>query len=175
MGANLVGFMVVGPREVDPGPRQIARIADRVAEHREFFARWVRSGNADTTHPSYDYADWVIAQHHGEWPSTPDDVQSLFATGREDRLVDPESVDLPYLFNPYLDSPDDVELRAWVEELAELWNGLCSADLVVRELDEYRVCVFAGEMTWGDEPMGSGYCALRALDCSGVMSELGIS
>jgi hypothetical protein len=67
------------------------------------------------------------------------------------------------------------EARAYVKRLADRWPPDCRDTVSRCDPDDARqILVFAGDMSYGDEPEGCGYQDLRELMRSGAAQALGI-
>ena len=76
--------------------------------------------------------------------------------------------------------PDGVDsTEALARFLVRAWNELLpnARDVAFRQIpgDETRRIIFAGDMTWGDEPDGTGYVLLRVMHGCGFAEASGIA
>ena len=76
-------------------------------------------------------------------------------------------------FDP-ADIPEDPS--AAIREFADWWNSPGSRDTSLRDDpdDPKQRLLYAGEMSWGDEPGGQGYGMLKRAFCWGFAEALGI-
>lgn len=146
MGADLIGFLVKGPKDLrskrDEAVAHLRRFADETASCLTALKGFLDSGEGDFDIP----------------PAVDDAMRML---GIEDVL------DLEWVAEL-----DEGAAAAVVDNLLDAWHRKFR-DVVVREDpdDEDSAIVFAGCMSWGDEPDGSGYLAIRnalALGLGGV-------
>ena len=147
MGADLVGYLVKGPCKIDVEKLFTPVNLERVEKTREY----VHSLN-----------QWLRGAREQEAPIAPDptlDNLRTWVTAYEEELDELEG-----------DAAD------WLRETAETWNNLDFRDVASRldPDDPNQVIVFAGDMSWGNEPEGCGYQFLRQLEHSGFWSILGL-
>jgi hypothetical protein len=141
MGADLVGYMLKGPRELD---------RDR-----------------------FELALGIAANVIG---------QAGQARAAELAGEDFEREDFDALDNDLIDLDCDLENIAELDpekllaELIDVWEGHGARDMTTRfdPDDDDQQIVFAGEMSWGDEPEGFAYRTLRDADKLGMLDVFGI-
>lgn len=135
MGAEQVGFIVVGPVKIPAG--RIKAAAKACSVQRRKLLKLVAPDA-----PRYERRDAVLSE-----------------TGED--------------FNP-ADIPENPEqdIRAFVD----WWNSGGSRDTCSRQDPDNsrQKIVYAGEMSWGDEPQGYGYQMLKKAFAWGVAEALGI-
>jgi hypothetical protein len=141
MGADLIGFLVKGPRELDRDRFELARgIAANVV------------GQATIAY-ELELADEPVER---------EDFDAL----------DNTFIDLEYDLERIrgLD-PEDL-----LKALVSVWEEHDARDLVTRTDpdDEDQRIVFAGEMSWGDDPEGFAYQTIRDADKLGMLDVFGI-
>ncbi|MEK6883205.1 MAG: hypothetical protein AABY22_26500, partial [Nanoarchaeota archaeon] len=70
---------------------------------------------------------------------------------------------------------ENLDAAQVVDDLLAVWEGNYR-DVTSRldPDDEEQKIVVAGEMSWGDEPQGGGYQALKYADQTGVLKVFGI-
>lgn len=143
MSADLLGYLVKGPRNLD-----VNKLADAIAlvkaRQVEIRAALKKMGLDDTEEPE------AIAGRVAVTMEVDDLLQDLL----------PE-------FERGLDESDllamaDQEAEVLVDGLYAFWeSGSRDSASRLDPDDENVALVFAGEMSWGDEPGGSGYETLR--------------
>jgi len=138
MGADLIGYMVIGPKKFDEYVLEKAR------------AYLIRlQGQID------------LALNKGEI------TQEL----RE--LVDMSSLgDLHESERSAIEDLDSRFDESLIDEFLDLWKYGCR-DSCCRPYKDRQI-VFAGEMTWGDTPEGTGYTILEAIEYVGLYKILGL-
>ena len=148
MGADLVGYLVIGPSKLDPDLRQTAIDKARtVIEVAKTLTQEEFLGDRDDPNSRIS---GLLRQY--PWV---DNLLEIFEAEELDATVvdrDPEKC---------------------VADLYEFWPGN-ARDAVARELGD-GVMVFAGEMTWGDDPQGFGYQTLKSAYYLRLFEIFGIS
>lgn len=98
-------------------------------------------------------------------------ADECFVRSDFDALAD-ETIDL----DCDLERIASIDVDEVLASLISVWEEHGDRDLAVRfdPDDEDRQIVFAGEMSWGDEPDGSAYRALREADQLGLLEIFGI-
>ena len=135
MGADLIGYLVTGPKRLPRG-----KTYRQALKHAEAIIEQVRAAE---TEEGYDR-------------------KKLPATHRK---MDSED----------LDNILDLDAEQVLDDLYALWDGMCrDASMRTNPDDPKRVLVFAGELSWGDEPDGTGYLALRDAERLGLLDFFGI-
>jgi hypothetical protein len=68
------------------------------------------------------------------------------------------------------------QAKKFVEELIEEWPFSNYRDQIYRSdpLRSDYIIVYAGDMSWGDEPQGGGFKGLQRIMRSGLSTQLGI-
>ena len=93
--------------------------------------------------------------------------------------------EMPEYLEDYGNGIDDVkQLKSYIDinadpydivnEIVKFWENWNSRDCASRLLNKKEQIIFAGEMTWGDEPDGVGYKCLKRMFILGIDKELGI-
>jgi hypothetical protein len=136
MGADLIGYMAVGPTRLPDTPEALAAAVAVATERQQ-------------------------------------KVALAFADG--------ESVDSVRIDGSYYEAYDAENIAALdpvalVEAFVDLWNEGRARDVCWRELptDPPTKCLFAGDMSWGEEPEGHGYTTLRDADRLGLWHFYGL-
>lgn len=145
MGADLIGYMVIGPREIS---------LDKVGEATTFAKNnIIKISNAATS--ILEGEEEVIDE---AWASISEfDIQDYEINDYAD--FDEKSA-------------EDYSARL-VGDLLDFWkNG--SRDSAYRDLPNGSRVVFAGDQTWGDTPDGFGYQTLRKSEAIGLLKFFGI-
>lgn len=171
MGADLIGFFAIGPRELDITQREAA-IAE--ADRR---LNWLREANhlLDSSVPT------DAAQLHACLLRSPYLDADTPVPGAEDISIDQLVVELEHLccnidgldtltgedaVDRFFPTPDQGP-RDWPPVFRD------SAS-VPNPADPSRVIVFAGEQSWGDTPEGAGFRCLAQANVLGIGESLGI-
>jgi hypothetical protein len=141
MGADLVGYMLKGPRELDRDRFELARgiAANVIGQAGQ--ARAAELAGEDFEREDFDALDNMLIDLDC-------DLENIAE-------LDPESA---------------------LSDLVSVWEEGAERDLTTRidpDDDEQRI-VFAGEMSWGDEPEGFAYRTFRDADKLGMLDVFGI-
>ncbi|WP_019584535.1 hypothetical protein [Thioalkalivibrio sp. ALE16] len=159
MSANMIGYILVGPEH----PREAASFDTYEMEAMRELVDSIRTNvlefeqNPESELTEDDFPD--------EWHNLVEDASEC--EGSFGGLI-------PDLFRQ-ASEPTDQNIRDELDRVADLWRSARMApDSMVRPLDGNTVIVAAGEMSYGDEPDGPGYEAMRAVDQHPLMSFLGI-
>lgn len=151
MGANLIGYMVVGPVDLDTGQTETAteRAAEIIALAKDFATH---EANGTMTDERYQAMVRRVTELDG------DPEENLDYRAENVQAWDPGEV---------------------VRELFDCWDGgfrdEASRVLCDQNGAPTQRIVFAGAMTWGDEPEGAGYQALHRASTLGLFPLFGIS
>jgi len=151
MGANLIGYLVKGPRTLDVSKQDKA--VDRVLRVLE------------------------VCKKYNDWAENPDNIGEEYDFSELDGLVDladaEEVFDLADIVIGFPATKESAEKI--VNDLIYNWpprarDVVCKID----PDDENQVIVFCGDMSWGDEPEGIGYQMLKDGFMFGVWSLFGV-
>ena len=154
MGADQIGYLLVGPDTLSPRKvgklrRLLAKAWEIIDAHKEV----ARAINSDVL----GFPEHVIQS-----------VGSLLGAseGRYSELLEHMGKDL-----------DDLPTMKQLNEFVEWWNdGTPGRDVATRNHPTKKgwLILWAGEMTWGDEPSGDGYSMLHGLGDWGLLCHLDI-
>ncbi|MFN3166976.1 MAG: hypothetical protein ACE37H_07925 [Phycisphaeraceae bacterium] len=177
MGADLIGYFAVGPRQLDPAKRQAAiNEADRRL-------RWLREASSFLSEPAQaDVTQLRDILQRSPYLDPDTDLQSLDRVDREQLIFDIEHLcsiidDLEAMtglqavnrFFPTLDRPP----QDWPPVYRDSASIRDPNDLEIPE-GQGRLIVFAGERSWGDTPEGAGFRCLARAQVLGLDQTLGI-
>jgi len=141
MGADLVGYMLKGPRELDRDRFELARgiAANVIGQAGQ--ARAAELAGEDFEREDFDALDNMLIDLDC-------DLENIAE-------LDPESA---------------------LSDLVRVWEVHNVRDLATRfdPDDDDQQIVFAGEMSWGDEPEGFAYRTFRDADKLGMLDVFGI-
>jgi len=156
MGADLIGFIVKGPKEVGGNKLGLERARHNYDEFRQLVDDFETADN--------------------------DDDRSAVINGWEDRnrgnLADFQGHGTP--MDEYIPDCSAIlgfEGAATVDEWVEWWDGGCAGRDVMSRLDPDNGAlkiVSVGELSWGDEPEGLGYQQIKFALWCGIAAPLGI-
>ncbi|WP_028492643.1 hypothetical protein [Thioalkalivibrio sp. ALE19] len=166
MGMDMVGYMAFGPSRLevassaDSGATMDA-LRGKVMEVRKDIALMVEGESPDDVDIKFS-DEWIVAFEMADDGDVPDEI--------------------PSIFHPSDAEVTDDEILKEVESLNDLWESAQYArDAMIRNLAEdrevgesQRIIVSAGEPTWGDEPVGSGFQSLKDLVAHPFAEPLGI-
>jgi hypothetical protein len=177
MSGNMLGLMLAGPCRIDPArvPELATGLHDRGLSILSILAR-VTSGNiADLLHSEVTELERIN--------------ETLECDGREPILEEIEDLDerqevleeiMRFLgfSEQTVDGYETEPLEKFVDSFVGFWNGEeYASDTALRDITlgdrDYRI-VFAGEMSWGDEPDGTGYRWMRRAIRTGLTNILGL-
>jgi hypothetical protein len=145
MGADLIGYIVVGPEKLKPTSRQLA-LAKRVAEDLlEMVSEAAES--EDYAALETKYASSLKYAAYGDFP---EDFTCVSGLKADQVIAD--------LFEVWGGGGRDVMYRT------------LHFDHMKNKLRKPMRIVTAGELSWGDEPDGFGYVTLRNADRLGILS-----
>lgn len=151
MGANLTGYLVKGPYTMTSSPE----LEDLVSSMKSD----LDSVKDMTYHDFEDVPDWI--KHYMDCRGT------YFPVGN-DRI---KSLELGEIPEQFAGTVQDV-----ISRLLCFWNEMDYSDVAIRmdPDDEDQCLVFAGDMSWGDKPTGTGYTMLELLMTTPLGAVLGI-
>lgn len=174
MGADLVGYLVVGPKRLD-----IQKKAEVLARVQRIFNEIRADVLAYKDLPAYDTSLSVLATDPTEVAK-----QEAFDTA-ETNLYDKIAGYFPFFVDDRDGDPGDelaehllaMDPAETLECLYDLWNGdgeRYFRDAASRVIDDSTAVVFCGDTTWGDEPGGLGYQTLRDAEYLELFEPLGL-
>lgn len=156
MGADLFGILCKGPKYLNESLRDTAVLIaeDRIGRIKDFIERWEDESLAD---------ELVGGPTPADLPSE-DEVEEMC------QLVDCQEIE-DFVHGQF----DDLNPEQVVREFFMAWIGNYS-DVTWREDPDNHdeKILFAGEMSWGGEPEGDGYKALRLAERFGLFDLFGI-
>ncbi len=144
MGADLIGYMVKGPLKLNPFLKEDAIKAAQNIIDLAIHSNYWAEDITEESEQPEEMPDWM-------W-------EELQNNGEITSLA---------CCNP----------TAAVEDFMEFWNDPEGRDVRDSVFDHYGVkfkVIFAGEMSWGDEPSGYGYQALKQAERLGLFKVFGI-
>mgnify|MGYP006969383108 CR=1 FL=1 len=164
MGADLVGWMAKGPAKLQVPAARRAQIAEGLLAVLD----WARS----TLPADPQEAEEFLAGCEQE--QLPPSIDSWWATSSPEEVLQ-----LLARLSPERDVPrrrQRAHLNRYLRELLRAWppEGCRDAAVLTDPDDPTQVLVFAGEMTWGDEPQGEAFLLLKQLAHSGIGEAVGI-
>lgn len=147
MGANLIGYMLKGPAKVSAAKRDaaIGTAAKRVKD--------------------------VLAHEHEFEDMDPSEILDRYPWLD---ALDNEYGDMDAIFE-YLKGIGIMDIRKATEEFIEAFVECEARDIARRPDpdDKTQTMVFAGDMSWGDEPEGFGYQSIKNAQRFGIDELLG--
>lgn len=146
MGADMIGYMVAGPRNIDES--LIAKARDN--------ARYV-VGKLNDYLEARELDENATQPLRGSTASLDDRVQRI--------ITDNCAMGADYF--------DGFNVEEFITEFVEFWDRPDSRDAVWRMVGDQKV-VFAGDMSWGDSPSGYGFTMLRDAEELGLTDDLGL-
>ncbi|ADC73193.1 hypothetical protein TK90_2707 (plasmid) [Thioalkalivibrio sp. K90mix] len=159
MSANMIGYILVGPQRL----REVASFNTYELEAMRQAVERVRTNvlefeqNPESELTEDDFPD--------EWHNLVEDASEC--EGSFAGLI-------PDLFRQ-ASEPTDQDIRDELDRVADLWHSARMApDTMTRSFNDGTDILAAGDMSYGDEPIGPGYEAMRSLDQHPLMSFLGI-
>jgi hypothetical protein len=167
MGADQIGYLTFLPA----GKEAVTLVKKRVAEFDKLFerceeAKLLKHHELRTMNPRWD-ADKA------------EEKAAEFITAELIKGINKLGVDTKCLAeNACLDDDESIieAVKKAVADLAGFDPGSLSYRDTAARRDKISgrdvVTVFAGEMSWGDEPDGGGYTVLKALDMTGLIGTL---
>lgn len=153
MGADLIGYLIKGPRDL--ALHRDAAVLALTAYHvtvRTALDAYVAAGGDDL-----EDAAQVEALVGSDLYSAVENQYGEFLGESLEALLDTDPAEA-------------------IDTFITLWESGAASDMTSRTDpdDATQLLVFAGEMSWGDEPSGTGYQALKDAEFSGVLTALGI-
>lgn len=169
MGADMIGFLVKGPHKLDDRNDELA--VQTVLRAHQFYGAWADVMEAcEEAGTTFDNsAEGKNLKRRFPREGVPSDMWFTV-----------EGMDADYARSLMLCEADDENLEERVRQLVEkfksFWRDGGYRDTVWRvdPDDSTRVLVFAGELSWGDEPSGAGYQLLKDADQYGILEVYGI-
>lgn len=148
MGADLVGYMVIGKKEITDEMKQaaIAKLG-RLCGVAKALMLEVDEGT--------DIGDVELPK------DVPDFWTEEFEVYGADFLEEFSEL-----------SDEDIVKR--VEEAIDFLDDPAYRDCASRNISDDEFVLFCGEMTWGDEPEGGGYQLIKGIHKMGIEEELGL-
>lgn len=150
MGADLICYILKGPRVLELSPEQRAQLEIHGVQIIEFL---------DQHRPA-----WLDGGDHEGFPDIPSNLYNDYLA---DAFEDDE-----YLWNTLV-----IQSSARIlDELIGLWNGDYCRDLAIRvdPDDSTQQIAVAGELSWGDEPDGLAFQTFKSSGILGYLDALGI-
>lgn len=146
MGAELVGYLVIGPKRISKSAirasvrrvRQLKEIAERVIQE-------TGKGTCVSAEQAY--------------------VKPLREVAKD--------LNMDCDIAEYATNFIDIDPAAAVQEFVDFWNDPGCRDTTWR-LSFGRKIVFAGDQTWGDEPEGYGYTQVKKAHIYGFATVIGL-
>jgi hypothetical protein len=139
MGADLIGYMVIGPMEISDETKrkaidQLEQLKAKAAKQCEIYEAAAEVGKEEAF-------DW--------------DIMEEFGIDIDDGFFDDWEL--------FFDSIESLKPESFVEEIIDFWNSGSrdSASRIIEKDGKLLRIAFAGDMSWGDEPSGWGYECLR--------------
>jgi hypothetical protein len=188
MGADLIGIIAVGPKDLNDDEGFKGAVVDTAHQHiarvRESLVRLVcgaAQGVIETHHPRYPNLTMSLDLSECKPPTegvvvSPDEWFQMTEDEQQDLLTEVceegEYVE-PDMAHVILMGLDRVEHTLC--ELHEVWRA-GARDVMRRPLpqDNNLLIVCAGEPSWGNEPEGLGYTTLRNAFALGIAQAYGL-
>jgi hypothetical protein len=148
MGADFIGMMVVGPRELDKSVEVSNKAAQRLKEFITGFLA-IEELNKKVANKELTNEETYQEQLDKVYDETPE-------------LLSLEEMSEGGWCLEYKDKE-----MMFVLELLDVWET-GSRDSICRWLDDDKKVVAAGDMSWGDEPDGFGYRTLKHAEQAGL-------
>lgn len=169
MGADLIGYIVVGPAELDKSKEKKQALMEQAEKDKklidEISKLLTEKGLDDADYDAQiaalsdkqrTYVEGLNERREGDsWFREEEDVNNLLDWAEE--AFTPEAVE------------------SIIEDLFAVWdNG--ARDSMSRSLpgDPTQRILACGELSWGDEPDGWGYQTLKKADRAGILDAYGI-
>lgn len=153
MGADLIGYMGVGPAKLD---KKLRDTAVRCAENIVGQARYVLDIFEPAEGEAFNWAEMLV-----EFPELEQRVQAT--AGYTDE------------YENTIDRIADLNPEEIVESLFLVWDGNArDATSRLDPDDKNKMIIFAGDRSWGDEPDGFGYRTLMDAEALGLADLFGI-
>lgn len=148
MGADLIGYMCIGPKRITAAQKKAA--TKRAWEIFQALRAWY--GDDDGEGKRQEILDGL-------------------ELGGIDETYQLESLEF---HRANFTVADRIHIEATVAEIVQFWNDPDSFDSVCRDISDTEKVVFCGEMSWGDEPEGHGYQLLKMAHVLEILEQLGI-
>lgn len=142
MGAELVGYLVVGPKSFTE--QQVQKAIKIVAELKDIAAKISDKLDQGVSIHKIPELEVLLKQYGIDF----DDEETL----REH----------------FIDFLKDDEPGTIINRFLAFWMSPYSRDTHYRSYGGDRIIIFAGDSSWGDEPSGYGYTALKEIDNLGL-------
>ena len=184
MGADLICYIAVGPKEIQADDTKIEELTDRLMEYRtEVIAACQRyltnqSEDAQLVLPAFSSAAKAFCTIY---VNDFDDV-TRYASLASLLAAEPDwpapavsllqLVDMPGLAS-LVDNDNTDYWEDRIVEFIKFWNTGDYRDAARREYND-KAIVIAGDMSWGDSPDGAGFKALELAFQIGLCHILGI-
>jgi hypothetical protein len=148
MGADLIGYMCIGPKKISKAQAQAAE--EKAWQIFQGLRAW-----------------WKAVETEAESPPEIERALSLA------QIDDPRELEsLAFGEDKDIETATKEDIVALVDEIAGFWNDPCSRDVVDRLISDSEKVVFCGDMSWGDEPEGYGYRMLKMAHVLDILDEL---
>lgn len=148
MGADLIGYMCIGPQHITGNQMAAAQVRA-----------------------------WDIFRGLREWYASEENVRPEILDGLDlGGIDDPCELESLKFRSQDITSAVKVDIQALVAEIVQFWNdpNASARDSVCRNISGTEKVVFCGEMSWGDEPSGYGYSLLKMVHVLDILEPLGI-
>jgi hypothetical protein len=153
MGADLIGYMCVGPKKISEAQAQAAEEkAWRIFQGLRTW--WKAVETEDTNHPK-----------------PPPEISDALDSAQIDESY---KLELLSFGDKDIETATKNDIDALVDEIVGFWNDPGFRDTVDRWISDTEKVIFCGEMSWGDEPSGHGYGLLKMAHVLDILDELGI-
>jgi hypothetical protein len=159
MGANLIGYQTMMPVKLTKEEKKIFNNhldeLDTLLKGKDFIKKLAKEKTCD---------DPILKKLYEIAPLITSEMENL-SFGSEDEEDQEELKDLIDSFIEYIP-----EARKFINASETNFGGEDTSYRTYTILGRNFYSVFAGEMSWGDEPDGEGYQLLKNLDRVGVLS-----
>lgn len=145
MGADLIGYICVGPKKISEAQAQAA-----------------------------EAKAWQVFQGLRNWWQgflLPPEIERTLSLIQIDEPSELESLSFG---DKGIKTATKDDIDALVDQIVGFWNDPMSRDSVNRWISDTEKVVFCGEASWGDEPDGHGYVMLKMVHVLNILNELGI-
>jgi hypothetical protein len=164
MGADLIGYIVVGPKDLDKSPEKKQALLAQAEKDKKL----IDEISALLTEKGLDDADYEdqIAALSDEQRTYVEKINEY----RESEGWFREEEDVNTLLDWAEESFTPEATEGIIDDLFALWEG-GARDAMSRELpgDPDRCILACGELSWGDEPSGFGYQTLKKAERAGIL------
>ncbi len=150
MGADLIGYMCIGPKRITAAQKRAA-----TARAKEIFKALRK---------------WYADDEESGTPEVPEILQGLELGGIEE----PCELESLAFGNANFTVADKLHVEVVVARIVQFWNDPDSRDSVCRDISDTEKVVFCGDISWGDEPDGTGYYLLKMAHLLDILEPLGI-